>query len=138
MDTKKYNRFKKEVELALHRQKAYHLRPMFGSVSNIPEQIYEYDNSFFVAFNTNTGGYEVHSLNHYPETHALDLPFPELDRRALRHLWRNDLRVHGWDIFRRIEDGEQKAEKRKEREMKNWIQDVAGETKGMFAHDAWL
>lgn len=138
MDTQKYKRFQKEVEQALHRQKAYHLRPMFGSVHSTPEAIYEYDNSFFVVFNTHTGGYEIHSLNHYPETHALDLPFAELDRRSLRHVWRNDLRVHGWNIFRRIEEGESRAEKRKERNLQNWVQSVASETKSMFAHDAWL
>lgn len=129
--------FKHRVEDALTNQSARHLTPMFTSVYAIPERVYQYDPDFFVVYNTVTGKYEIHSLNHYPDTHALTVPYNELDVRALRWLWRNDLRVHGKAIFQRIEQGEQRLEKSKQREWSNWVEAVAGETRSMFAKDAW-
>lgn len=130
--------FKYQVEDALRKQSAHHLKPMFTSMFAIPERVYEYDHAFFVVYNTSTGKYEIHSLNHYPETHALTVPYGELDVRALRWLWRNDLRVHGRDVFRRIEQGEERREKSNQRDWKNWVESVAKETQSEFAKDAWL
>lgn len=128
--------FQNDVKTRL--QGRYHLIPLFSHVHDIPQRLYEYDPNLFCVYNTNTGKYEIHSLNHFPDTHALNVPYGELDVRALRYLWRNDLRVHGRDIFRRIDAGEAAAENRKKREWKNWVEDVAKETQSMFAKDAWI
>jgi hypothetical protein len=115
-----------------------HLVPIISHVFDMPRRIKEYDSSFFVVFNKNRQKYEVHSLD-YPmdDTLSCTVPYDELDERALHHIYDNDIRVHGDEIFRRIERSERLAEQRQERERKNWIQSLAKETQSMFAKDAW-
>lgn len=67
----------------------------------------------------------------------MTLPFDELDNRTLRHIWQYDIRVHGAKLFSDLEKAEEEFEKRKERERKNWINDVARESQSYFAKDAW-
>lgn len=107
------------------------------NVLGIPKRIEEYDADMFVVFNSLKQKYELHSIQFSGDTFQLTFPYDELDARALRHVWENDLAVHGKHIFNRIEKDEEKAKKDKDREMKNWIQDVASETRSMFAKDAW-
>lgn len=107
------------------------------NVYDIPKRIEEYDADMFVVFNSLKQKYELHSLQYPGDTFQTTFPFNELDARALRHVWENDLSVHGKEIFKRIERDESKAKKDKDRDMKNWIQAVASETKSMFAKDAW-
>jgi hypothetical protein len=115
-----------------------YLEPMFTSCYDIPRRVYDYDNSFFVVFNHNTKKYEIHCVD-YPEgnTKSMTIPFPTLDVRTLYHLWENDIRVHGKDIFRRIEEGEERARKRQEREHKNHVESFAREFQSEFAKSAW-
>ena len=108
------------------------------SVYDIPERVNEYDKDMFVVFNAARQTYELHSIQYPGDTFQLTFPHSELDIRAIRHIWKNDIGVHGQNIFKRIEQGEERNEKAKKREFKNWVQDVAGETKSMFAKDAWL
>ncbi len=128
---------RKRLEI-LHRLRE---RPFMHLVENnvydIPKRIEEYDEDMFVVFNALKQKYELHSVQYPGDTFQTTFPFPELDMRALRHVWENDLSVHGKEIFRRIEQDEDKAKKAKDREFKNWIADVASETKSMFAKDAW-
>jgi hypothetical protein len=116
-----------------------YLLPIFDHVFDIPKRVYEYDHSFFVVFNKNSQKYEIHSLD-YPgeQTHSCSIPYPELDERALHHLWENDIRVHGEEIFKRIEISEEKARIRAEREQKNFRKDFAIEHQSAFSKDAWL
>lgn len=107
------------------------------SVYDIPKRIEEYDPDMFVVFNSLKQKYELHSIQYPGDTFQLTFPYPELDVRALRHLWENDISVHGKNIFRRMEQGEEKAKKAKDREFRNWVQSMAGETKSMFAKSAW-
>jgi hypothetical protein len=128
--------YRHQVELRIENRP--HLKPIFSHVFDIPKRVYEYDNSFFVVFNTRNQRYEVHSLD-YPgeDTISVTVPYKNLDERTLRHIYRNDIRVHGMEIFRRLELAEEKEEKRKERETKNFTEDFAREHQSAFAKDAW-
>lgn len=130
------SRYKHEIELITEKKR--NLIPIFSHVHDIPRRVYEYDSSFFVVFNTINQKYEIHSLD-YPadNTHSCTVPYPELDVRTLHHIYNNDLRVHGKEIFRRLEWAEEKARIRKEREEKNLARDFALEHQSAFAKDAW-
>lgn len=128
-----------EQEVLIRIEKRPNLTPIFTHVYDIPRLVHDYDASFFMVFNKRNQKYEIHSLD-YPgdDTISCTLPYPELDSRALDHLWMNDIRVHGTDIFKRIERAEEKEQIRKERERKNFDFDFAKEHQSAFAKDAWM
>lgn len=130
------NNYEHQVRLKIENQ--HHLLPLFTHSLDMPRRIRDYDSSFFVVFNTKYGKYEIHSLD-YPEGNTISctVPYDELDARALRHLWENDIRVHGKEIFRRVEVSEQRAERRKQRELEKFTRDFAKEHQSAFAKDAW-
>lgn len=109
---------------------------LFDHVMNIPQRLYEYSPRLFVCFNRQSQRYEIHSLDQ-DDSYCATLPYKDLDARALRWLQKNDIRIHGREIFDRIEKSEAAFHKRKEREFKNWVEDVASETQTMIAKDAW-
>ena len=113
------------------------LVPIFSSTHAIPEQIYQYDKSFFVCYNAVTERFEVHSLEHQGDTIAFTVPYKKLDARTMRYLWKNDIRVHGRAIFDRIEEGEERARREQEKARSRWVEDMAKETQSMFAKSAW-
>lgn len=113
------------------------LIPLFDHVLDIPQRLYDYDPSLFVCFNKHTQRYELHSLDQEGDSFCATLPYKDLDARTLRWVWKNDIRVHGKDIFRRIEKSEEDFKKSKERQQRNWMQDIASETQSLFAKDAW-
>lgn len=112
------------------------LIPILSHTLNIPERLYDYHPRLFICFNRVEQKYEVHSLDQ-EDSYSATLPYKDLDARTLRWIYNNDIRVHGKDIFRRIEKSEEQREKSKEREFKNWVEDVASETRSLFAKDAW-
>lgn len=114
----------------------HHLSPLFHSTLNIPERVYEYNPRLFLCFNNKDNRFELHSLD---QEFSLcgPLPYKSLDARTMRWIWKNDIRVHGKGIFRRIEQDEQRREKQQEREFKNWVEAVGKETQSEFAKDAW-
>lgn len=114
----------------------FHLSPLFYSTLNIPERLHEYHPRLFFTYNNRENCFELHSLDQ-EVSYCAPLPYKRLDARALRWVWENDLRMHGQDIFRRIEKSEETFNKQKDREFKNWVEDVAEETQSMFAKDAW-
>lgn len=128
--------YKHEVRRRTERRP--YLFPIFDDIYGIAERIHDYDRSFFVVFNKNNQKYEIHSLD-YPgnDTHSLTIREDALDQRAMRHLWENDLRVHGAEIFRRVEISEEKARIREARARKNFDIDFAKEHQSLFAKDAW-
>lgn len=129
---------KKKRDDILHRlRNSHHLHLVEQSVYDIPRRLEEYDPDMFVVFNSRKQKYELHSIQYSGETFQTTFQYDDLDARALRHVWENDLAVHGREIFRRIERDEEKQKKAKEREFKNWVQGVASETKSMFSKDAW-
>jgi hypothetical protein len=125
-------------EVMLRTEKRPYLYPIFSHVYDIPRRVNDYDTSFFVVFNKSNQRYEIHSLD-YPgdNTHSLTVPYDELDIRTLQHIYENDIRVHGAEIFKRLEWQEEKARIRKEREAKNFTRDFAKEFQSEFAKDAW-
>lgn len=114
------------------------LIPLFDHVLDIPQRLYEYDSSLFICFNRQTQKYEIHSLTQDGDSLCMTVPYKELDVRAMRWLWQNDIRMHGKAIFHRIEKSEEDFKQGKDREYRNWVRDVASETQSLFAKDAWL
>lgn len=127
--------FRHEVKMKLIDKP--HLVPLFDHVLDIPARLYEYSPDIFVVFNHKTDRFEIHSLDNKGDTYCATLPYKRLDERAVRYVYRNDVRVHGKDIMRRIEKSEEKAEKRQKREWHNWVESVAKETRTAFARGAW-
>jgi hypothetical protein len=125
-------------EVRLRTEKRPYLVPIFTHIYDIPRRVHDYDASFFMVFNKKNQKYEIHSLD-YPgdNTISCTIPFDELDQRTLDHLWLNDIRVHGAEIFKRLDLAEEKARIRKERDRKNFDIDFAKEHQSAFAKDAW-
>lgn len=125
-------------EVLMKIEKRPYLLPIFTHALDIPRLVFEYDRSFFVVFNKNNGKYEIHSLE-YPEgnTISVTVPYDELDMRTMEHIWYNDLRVHGTEIFRRMEQSEERARLRAEKERRDFARDFAIEHRSEFAKDAW-
>lgn len=126
--------FEHDVKEKIREQ--YHLSPILHSTLNVPERLHEYHPRLFICFNNKTDRFELHSLDQQISL-CSPLPYKALDARTLRWVWQNDIRVHGQAIFQRIEQSEELFKKRKDREFKNWVEDVASETQSMFAKDAW-
>lgn len=112
------------------------LTPLFTSTQSIPERIHETNPRLFICYNNVDGAFEVHSLDQ-EVSFCGKLPYKSLDARTLRWIWQNDVRVHGKEIMRRIEKSEVDFKKGKDREFKNWVEDVAKETRKLFAKDAF-
>lgn len=113
------------------------LIPLFDHSLNIPQRIYEYSQDLFVCFNKHTQRYELHSLSQEGDSFCALLPYKDLDARTLRWIWKNDIRVHGKEIFHRIEKSESDFQKSKAQEHRRWVEDIASETQSLFAKDAW-
>lgn len=112
------------------------LIPMFTSTHDVPEAVYRYNERLFTCYNRVTDRFEIHNLDQ-EDSYCTTLPYKTLDARTVRWIWKNDIRVHGDAIFRELEKNEEQAEKSKQRDFKNWIEDVGSETQSMFAKDAW-
>lgn len=113
------------------------LIPIFSHTLNIPERIYAYNENLFLCFNRQSQRYEVHALDQPIDSYCTTIPYKDLDARTLRWLQKNDIRIHGEEIFRQMDASNALIERQKEREFKNWIEDVGSETRSMFAKDAW-
>lgn len=114
-----------------------HLTPVFTSTLNVPERIKEYDDTLFLAFNNNNERFEIHSIDSVPTTFNATLPYKALDERAIRYIKKNDIRLHGDQIHKRIEEQERRAEKARERDASRRRHDFAKEFQSEFAKDAW-
>lgn len=113
------------------------LIPMFTNAHDIPEQVYHYNKEFFMVYNRVKDKYELHSLANPLDTYEMTVPFKELDIRFIRYIWKQDLRVHGKNLFYQLEKLEEQNEKSRMRKFRNWARDVASETQSLFAKDAW-
>lgn len=130
--------YKNEAEKILRWRNLHHLKPVWSDVFGIAKRVYEYCNDFFVVFNTRTQKYEIHSIAGGPNVNSkeLDIPYDELDSRTLDHIWRQDIRVHGKEIFRRIERQEEEYRKRKEKEFRDEVNTLARDTRHIFRRAA--
>lgn len=107
-----------------------------NNVFDIPERLKEYDESFFVVFNFKNKKYEVHSTDNLFNTYCFTVPYNELDSRTIDLVMKNDTnKKSAKEFINEIEDHEYKVEKRKDRELKNWIEDVSKETHSAFKKD---
>lgn len=131
--------FKRKVREVLHRQELYHLIPVYDSVYDIPQRINQYSEHLFVVFNPNNQNFEVHSaeLDGYLPSLQCALPYKNLDARTERYIRQNDVRVRGKEIFDEIDRDAERRRLREERERRDTIRAIAGETQSMFAKDAW-
>lgn len=127
--------FKNRAESILRWRNLHHLKPLFTNLHNIPERVYEYNQNLFVVFNTRDQKYEIHSIEQGPGANSrqCQLEFDDLDIRTLHYIRDNDLRVHGWAIFDRIEKSEQDAKKRKDKQFRSDMNAIARENKNVFA-----
>lgn len=114
-----------------------HLRPVFHHVLDIPRRLYEYHPDLFLVFNRLEGSYEVHSLGQRDDTFAMTVRYRHLDERLLRDVRRNDVRAHGRKILQRIRQSQENWRRRRERNWHNWVEDVAKETRTIFARASW-
>lgn len=126
--------YKQHIKRKIHNRPE--LIPLFSSVHRIPERLYDYDNRFFLVYNKDRSKYEIHHLDQ-ADTFCLTVPYDQLDARTIRHLWRNDIRVHGNGIFKRLEQSEENMKKAQQREFQNWVEAVAKDTQSEFAKSAW-
>lgn len=114
-----------------------HLIPVFSSVYSIPERLYEYDSSMFVVWNVTERRYEIHCLDHVGDTFGMPVPYYELDSRIVERVKRSDLRLHGRDIFRQIDENNERLERSRERQRRNDINAAAREMAPAFRKLAW-
>lgn len=127
----------RENEIRLAIQKKPRLTPVFKSALCIPERLEQYNDNLFICHNCVSNRFEIHSLDNPVDSFCGELPFRTLDARTLHWVWQNDIRVHGTDIFKRIDKSEEDVKRSKDREYRNWLESVASETQSMFAKDAW-
>ena len=59
------------------------LIPITGDVCDITGRLKEMDTGYFVMYNRASGKFEVHHREQIGDTLACELPFPQLDARAL-------------------------------------------------------
>lgn len=128
--------FRQEAERILRWRNLWNLIPMWTNVFYMPERIYEYNPTLFVCWNKLSQKYEIHSIAGGPNVSSREavLDFDELDVRALYYLWERDIRVHGVDIFRRIEESQRRAQERRKKAFENHVQALARETRNIFRH----
>jgi hypothetical protein len=151
--------YKARVEAAVAARP--HLIPVFTSALFIPERIREYNPSLYVCYNAIRhlqkvrgekpqapppgialrygGWFEVHSLDKPNDGRSLIWvnPYGELDCRLLRHVWENDIRVHGRKAVYAVFERNEEAEKRAQRRFKNINEALARELYRPFANAAW-
>jgi hypothetical protein len=127
--------FEREVYERL--QGKHHLQPVFSDCYDITSRLREYDKALFIVWNTRRQRYEVHSLDHVGNTYACEVPNNRLDGRVEEEVRRGDLRVRGKEIFREIDESNERLERMIERERRNELRAIAGEVKPYFAKMAW-
>lgn len=115
-----------------------HLQPVFsGGVYDVTRRLREYDPALFVVWNTKRQHYEIHSLNHPINTYAADVPNNRLDARVEQVIRAGDLRIRGKEVFREIDDWNDRIERMAEEQRKNEILGLAEEMHPYFRQLGW-
>jgi hypothetical protein len=60
--------------------------PVTNNAYSIPQRLKEVDDRFFVMYNRDTGKFEVHVRGQQGTTLGCELPFPDLDYRAIEYV----------------------------------------------------
>lgn len=103
------------------------------SLTQIPERVAEYDPNMFVCFNHLLGEFEVHSLRNKGDTHALSIPYPELDNRTLQLIAMRDQNRRSFkEIMREINLKNEKLVETKKRHRRSDINAIAREVRPVF------
>ena len=118
-------------------QGKYHLQPVFNDVHDIARVLREYDEQLFIVFNSRRRRYEVHTLGNRGNTYACDVPNNRLDSRVIKEIRRGDLRIRGKEIFREVEDWNERIERMAEQHRRDELAAVAGDMKSSFSRLAW-
>lgn len=115
-----------------------HLQPVFsGGCYDITRRIREYDPALFIVWNVRKQRYEVHSLNHPGNTFACLVPNNRLDARVEEEIRRGDLRVRGKQVFREIDENNERLERSAERSRQNDLLGLAEEMHPYFRQLGW-
>lgn len=128
--------FRHEVESRLAGRE--HLLPVFSHPFDIPRRLREVDDTLFVVWNCRTRRYEVHCLEHRPDTYAWTVPFDQLDERTVVLARRNFVLTRGDAIFHEMDEHNERLERSYRRSRRNeidaWARDVAH---GLFRKTAY-
>jgi len=117
---------------------APHLRLIERDVLDISRRIREeVDETLFVCWNTLYDRFEVHSLDHFPTTYAWTVPFNRLDERTIKRARRNNIRMRGQEIFREVDEANEKLERSLARKAANDFESAAKEIRSQFAKLGW-
>jgi hypothetical protein len=84
--------------------------PVMSNAFSIPERMKEIDDRFFVMFNKATQKFEVHVRGQQGTTLGCELPFPDLDYRAL-HYVRKHTAKSAREVARQIDIENERADK---------------------------
>ena len=104
------------------------------SVYHIPERLKEIDPSLFVVWNNRKHRIEIHSTENKGNTFYMALPFNELDSRVIDYVHHN-MKAREQGLLRFIDSHNRKIEEKNERDKRNWIKDVAEETRWFVKKD---
>lgn len=97
----------------------------------IAERLREVDDTLFVVRNTVEARFEVHCLEHRPDTMAWVVPWQELDERMVRKARENRVERQG-DLLRRMDERNERRRESKQRDFHNWIHGVSEDTRSIF------
>mgnify|MGYP001269110300 FL=1 len=114
-----------------------HLIPVFSNVFDIPERLREYGENLFVVFNTKKQYFEIHSLANIGNTFCFTVPLGELDARTLYLVRKNNLKTRGKEIFREIDEYNERLEKANQNRRKDEIRDVAEKVHPAYKKLGW-
>lgn len=113
------------------------LEPVFNDLFDIGNRIRSVDPTLFIVRNHRLNQYEVHSLEHYPNSFAWVVPYRILDIRTIRRARKNCLLTRGDAIFKEVDEKNAKHEASLRRQFDNDIDAIARETRSLFARSAW-
>lgn len=114
-----------------------HLIPVFTNVCHIPERLYEADPTSFFVWNTAEQRYEVHCLDNKGDSYSMTVPYRELDVRILERIRRSDLRVRGLDIYREMDEINERLDTSAQRARQNELLGQCEEMTPYFRKVAW-
>lgn len=127
--------FKHEVRLRLADKR--YLEPVFDDVFDVARYIREVDETLFICLNRRRGHFEVHSLEHRPNTYAWTIPWRRLDGRVVRLAKKNNLMARGDAIFEEMDRHNEKLRDSKHRHFMNEVEAAAIDSRSLFKPLAW-
>lgn len=115
-----------------------HLQPIFsGGNYDMGNRLREYDPGMFVVWNSKRQQYEIHTLSNRGNTFAVNVPDNRLDGRLEEKVRRGDIRTRGMQVFREIDEHNERLERSKEQSRKNDLKGIAEEMYPYFRQAGW-